>query len=62
MVEDKGLKFNTTFDPLLGATTSNRLKTKQISLNLLGNAAKYTATGEVGLSMTIVGKHHFRIG
>src|SRR6202790_1279775 len=60
-VEEKGLKFNTTFDPLLSATTSNRLKIKQIALNLLGNAAKYTATGEVGLFMTTVGKRHFRI-
>jgi signal transduction histidine kinase len=60
-VEEKGLKFNTTFDPLLGATTSNRLKIKQIALNLLGNAAKYTVTGEIGLFMTTVGQHDFRI-
>jgi len=60
-VEEKGLKFNTTFDPLLSATTSNRLKIKQIALNLLGNAAKYTVTGEIGLFMTTVGQHHFRI-
>jgi signal transduction histidine kinase len=60
-VEEKGLKFTTTFDPLLNATTSNRLRIKKIALNLLGNAAKYTATGEVGLFMTTVGQHHFRI-
>jgi signal transduction histidine kinase len=60
-VEEKGLKFNTAFDPFLSATTSNRLKIKQIALNLLGNAAKYTATGEVGFFMKAVGEHHFRI-
>jgi signal transduction histidine kinase len=60
-LEEKGLKFITTFDPVLSETTSNRLKIKQIALNLLGNATKYTATGEVGLFMTMVGKHRFQI-
>ena len=40
---------------------SNRLKLKQVALNLLTNAAKYTKVGEVELTMTAHGDDHWRL-
>jgi signal transduction histidine kinase len=47
----KGLHLSTRFDA--GATTvlSNRIKVKQVALNLLSNATKYTKAGEIELAM-----------
>jgi signal transduction histidine kinase len=50
-IEAKGLRLVHTIDVGLGAIVSNRLKLKQVALNLLTNAAKYTKVGEVELIM-----------
>ncbi|MEZ0605669.1 sensor histidine kinase [Paraburkholderia sp. IW21] len=50
-IEAKALRLSTFFDA--GATTvlSNRIKVKQVALNLLSNATKYTKAGEIELAM-----------
>ncbi|CAG4894648.1 sensor histidine kinase [Paraburkholderia saeva] len=58
-IEAKGLQFDTSFDPQLAAVSSNRLKLKQVALNLLTNAAKYTKTGRIGLTMAADGNDHW---
>jgi signal transduction histidine kinase len=50
-IEGKGLRLISRFDPKLSTITSNRLKLKQVALNLLTNAAKYTKAGEVQFEM-----------
>lgn len=50
-IEAKGLRLQTTFDGALDDVVSNRLKLKQIALNLLTNAAKYTKAGQIELTM-----------
>jgi signal transduction histidine kinase len=55
-IEGKGLRLVRSFDDQLGVVTSNRLKVKQIALNLLTNAAKYTKAGEVALEMRACGE------
>ncbi|APR39010.1 sensor histidine kinase [Paraburkholderia sp. SOS3] len=55
-VEAKGLRLVQRFDRELGTIVSNRLKLKQIALNLLSNAAKYTKAGEVELDMHACGE------
>src|SRR6202048_3748285 len=59
--EAKGLRLDSEFDAHLGATSSNRLKTKQIAVNLLSNALKYTQSGAIGLTMTALGADHWRL-
>jgi signal transduction histidine kinase len=49
-IEAKGLRLRTHFDENLPLATSNRLKVKQIAVNLLSNATKYTTAGQVGLA------------
>jgi hypothetical protein len=58
-IEAKGLRLDRSFDARLGSATSNRLKLKQIGLNLLTNAAKYTKAGEVELAMSARGDSHW---
>ncbi|WP_118183680.1 sensor histidine kinase [Paraburkholderia phosphatilytica] len=53
MIEAKGLRLVSRFDDTLGTIDSNRLKLKQVALNLLTNAAKYTKAGEVEFAMTV---------
>ncbi len=53
-IEGKGLRLQTSFDGALQMIVSNRLKLKQVALNLLTNATKYTRAGQVELSMTAV--------
>jgi len=50
-IREKGLKLTASFDEQLGGVQSNRLKLKQIAINLLTNAAKYTKAGEVTFEM-----------
>ena len=40
---------------------SNRLKLKQVALNLLTNASKYTKVGQVELAMTADGDDQWRL-
>jgi signal transduction histidine kinase len=58
-IDAKGLRLVHGFDPGLTMITSNRLKLKQIALNLLTNAAKYTKAGEVELEMRARGDSHW---
>ncbi|MFC0401555.1 sensor histidine kinase [Paraburkholderia rhizosphaerae] len=60
-IEAKGLRLVHRFDPQLRTITTNRLKLKQVALNLLTNAAKYTKVGEVELDMRAHGDAHWRL-
>jgi len=60
-IEAKGLVLRTSFDPALGAVTSNRLKLKQIAVNLLSNATKYTTSGQIEFSFALAGADHWSI-
>jgi signal transduction histidine kinase len=55
-IEAKGLRLSAFLDPELRSVLSNRLKLKQIALNLLSNATKYTMTGGIDLSMAPCGE------
>ena len=60
-IEAKGLRLKTAFDASLTSVTSNRLKLKQVALNLLSNATKYTATGEIELAIGSAEEGHWFI-
>ncbi|OWJ61203.1 sensor histidine kinase [Paraburkholderia caledonica] len=60
-IEEKGLTLRAAFDPALRAVTSNRLKLKQIAVNLLSNATKYTKSGQVELYFLTAGPQHWSI-
>ncbi|WP_168791346.1 sensor histidine kinase [Paraburkholderia aromaticivorans] len=60
-IEAKGLRLLTAFDGALDAVVSNRLKLKQVALNLLTNAAKYTKAGQIELSMTATENDRWRL-
>nr|MCR5747934.1 DegV family EDD domain-containing protein [Lachnospiraceae bacterium] len=48
--QDKGLKFNISIDPKVPAVLyGDEVRIKQILINLLNNAVKYTSEGSVGL-------------
>ncbi|MFM0523217.1 sensor histidine kinase [Caballeronia jiangsuensis] len=53
-VEGKGLRFHARFDSELSSVTSNRLKLKQVALNLISNATKYTKSGEIEIGFAKV--------
>jgi signal transduction histidine kinase len=50
-IEAKGLRLSTVFDAGVTMVLSNRIKVKQVALNLLSNATKYTNAGEIELAM-----------
>jgi signal transduction histidine kinase len=60
-IEAKGLTLQATFDPAISIATSNRLKLKQIAVNLLSNATKYTKSGEIKLGFSMVDPTHWSI-
>lgn len=60
-IEAKGLTLNSWFDPALSGITSNRLKLKQIAVNLISNAAKYTTAGEIELAFATIGTDRWAI-
>jgi signal transduction histidine kinase len=61
VIEAKGLRLSPVFDAGLGTIVSNRLKLKQVALNLLTNASKYTKVGQVELAMTTDGDDQWRL-
>ena len=50
-IEAKGLRLSTRFDAGVTTVLSNRIKVKQVALNLLTNATKYTKAGQIELAM-----------
>ncbi|CAN7417842.1 sensor histidine kinase [Caballeronia sp. LjRoot29] len=60
-IEAKGLTWRASFDPALATVTSNRLKLKQIAINLLSNATKYTTSGEISLNFSMAGSEQWSI-
>ncbi|CAE6785148.1 Sensor histidine kinase RcsC [Paraburkholderia aspalathi] len=60
-IEAKGLKLHAAFDPTLSVVTSSRLKLKQIAVNLLSNATKYTKSGEIQLAFAMADAEHWSI-
>jgi signal transduction histidine kinase len=60
-IESKGLTLRSSFDSSLSSVKSNRLKLKQIAVNLLSNAAKYTTAGEIELAFAAVGSDRWSI-
>nr|WP_144113375.1 sensor histidine kinase [Paraburkholderia sp. BCC1886] len=61
IVEAKGLSLHTSYDPALTAIVSNRLKLKQIAVNLLSNATKYTKSGTIELRFALVDSQHWSV-
>jgi two-component system, cell cycle sensor histidine kinase PleC len=53
--EEKGLSINVTLEPERFLFQADQRAMKQIVLNLLTNAVKFTSKGEVGLSMSLDG-------
>jgi signal transduction histidine kinase len=60
-IEAKGLRLQSAFDGALDEVVSNRLKLKQIALNLLTNAAKYTKAGQIELTMMAAQGERWRL-
>jgi signal transduction histidine kinase len=60
-IEAKGLRFHPEFDSALSSMTSNRLKVKQVALNLLSNATKYTTSGGIELAFAKVNESTWSI-
>ncbi|MCC8404033.1 sensor histidine kinase [Paraburkholderia sp. MMS20-SJTN17] len=58
-IDAKGLALHSAFDAALPVVTSNRLKLKQIAVNLLTNAIKYTKSGQVELRFAMHGAKHW---
>ncbi len=50
-IEAKGLRLSALFAAGVTTVLSNRIKVKQVALNLLSNATKYTKAGEIELAM-----------
>ncbi|MGF6770179.1 signal transduction histidine kinase [Paraburkholderia sp. GAS199] len=60
-IEAKGLAFRASFDCEPVNVTSNRLKLKQIAVNLLSNATKYTKSGQIELAFVASGSDRWSI-
>lgn len=55
-IEAKALRLSTVFDAGAITVLSNRIKVKQVALNLLSNATKFTKAGEIELAMGNAGE------
>jgi len=53
--EAKSLHLRSEFDSSLDFVTLNRLRVKQIAVNLISNAMKYTRSGEIGFALVKLG-------
>ena len=60
-IEAKGLRLDIAFDDELGTVQTNRLKLKQVAINLLSNAAKYTKAGRIELAMFAADSDRWRL-
>jgi signal transduction histidine kinase len=60
-IDAKGLALRSSFDAALPRVTSNRLKLKQIAVNLLTNAIKYTKSGQIEFRFATRGAEHWTI-
>ncbi|HEX7914060.1 MAG TPA: sensor histidine kinase [Paraburkholderia sp.] len=60
-IEAKGLTLHASFDSELTVVTSNRLKLKQIAVNLLSNATKYTKSGDIEFDFAKADAQHWSI-
>lgn len=61
MAQDKGLTFICETDPALVEVVSDERRVKQIVVNLISNAIKYTAAGEVRVEMCSVSSGQWSI-
>jgi PAS domain S-box-containing protein len=50
LIEQRGNTLATQVDPQIGAMLADKLKVRQILFNLLGNAAKFTSRGHIGVN------------
>jgi len=50
--EEKGLRFTTTSDGVPHAVVGDEMRVRQILLNLIGNAVKFTESGDVSVRVT----------
>jgi signal transduction histidine kinase len=50
MARTKGLSFSSTIDPGIGQIVTDRHKLHRVAMNLVTNAIKYTAAGEVSIA------------
>lgn len=61
LAKDKGIEFDLVIDPELRPLESDPGKIKQILLNLVGNAVKFTEHGRVAISVTADGAGEVRV-
>ena len=59
---DKGLKFDVNIDPKVPSVLyGDEVRVKQIIINLLNNAVKYTQEGSIGLRLEIEGSYEEKV-
>ncbi|MCA9983214.1 MAG: GAF domain-containing protein, partial [Anaerolineales bacterium] len=61
LVQDSGVELRTDFAPHLPLIDADPVRLRQILLNLLSNAAKFTSEGHIQLEIFPDGEHHLHI-